>query len=308
MGRPFSRDEFEVAIICALRREYNAAIPLFTEMWDQQSEDDEENSFERAEGDTNIYVNGRIGNHNVVLVLLRKMGKRAAAGTAAQIAMSYTRISLALVIEVCDGIPRYKRDKQNRDILLGDVIVSTKIVEFDYESEYPDRIMTKNTEEDQPGKPNNNISSLLEVLQSDLGLLAFRKKAPEYLKAIRDSTPNQSQKYSFLDRESDKLFKANYRHKHQVTPTCECARWQNARHSVCKDSLKADCSVLKCDEAQLEPRQLESRKQLIDKPDDPVFHFGAIASDDRVEKSGIDRDKYVKDFGVIAFEMEGAGA
>lgn len=27
-----------------------------------------------------------------------------------------------------------------------------------------------------------------------------------------------------------------------------------------------------------------------------------------MEKSWIDRDKYVKDFGVIAFEMEGAGA
>ena len=307
MSKPSSRDSFEVAIICALHREYNAVIPLFTEMWDQQSEEDEENSFGRAEGDTNIYANGRIGNHNVVLVLLHKMGKRAAAGTAAQIAMSYTRISLALVIGVCGGIPRCRRDGQNMDILLGDVIVSTKIKEFDYGREYPDGIVTKNTAEDQPGKPNNNISSLLQVLQSDLSLSAFRQKTPEYLKAIRDGTPYQPQKYSFPGRESDKLFRADYRHKHQVTPTCECARWQNARDPVCKASLKADCSDLKCDDAQLEPRQLESRQQFIAKPEDPVFHFGAIASGDRVEKSGIDRDKYVEDLGVIAFEMEGAG-
>jgi hypothetical protein len=192
------------------------------------------------------------------------------------------------------------------------VIVSTKIVEFDYGRGYPEGIVTKITEEDQPGKPNNNITSLLEILQSDLGLLAFRTKTPKYLKAIQRSTPNQPQKYSFPGRESDKLFRADYRHKHQITPACECARWQSGRDPVCKASLKADCLELKCDDAQLEPRQLEprqleSRTQFIDKPADPIFHFGAIASGDRVQKSGIDREKYAKDLGVIAFEMEGAG-
>lgn len=308
MIRPSSRDDFEVAIICALRREYNAVIPLFSELWDQQSEDDEDNTFGRVGGDTNIYANGRIGNHNVVLVLLHKIGKRAAAGTAAQIATSYTRISLALLVGVCGGIPRYKRDeKEDIEILLGDVVVSTKVVEFDFGSEYPDGIRSKNTEEDQPGKPNKNISNLLETLQTDLGLKAFRQKTPEYLQAIRNSTPNQPGKYSFPGREADKLFKADYRHKHQDAPTCECAHWKNARDTVCEASLKADCASLKCDETQLEPRKLESRQQFIDKPEDPVFHFGAIASGDRVEKSGIDRDKYVNDLGIIAFEMEGAG-
>jgi nucleoside phosphorylase len=308
MIRPSSRDDFEVAIICALRREYNAVVPLFSELWDEQSEDDEDNAFGRVEGDTNIYTNGRIGTHNVVLVLLRKMGKRAAAGTAAQIATSYTRISLALLIGVCGGIPRYKRDeKEDVDILLGDVIISTKVVEFDLGREYPDGLKPKNTEEDQPGKPNKNISNLLETLQTDLGLKTFRQKTPEYLQVIRNSAPNQPAKYSFPGREADKLFKADYRHKHQDALTCECAYWENARDTVCEASRKADCAILKCDETQLEPRKLESRQQFIDKPEDPVFHFGAIASGDRVEKSGIDRDKYVKDLGVIAFEMEGAG-
>jgi nucleoside phosphorylase len=311
MIRPSSRDDFEVAIICALRREYNAVLPLFSELWDEQSEDDEDNTFGRVGGDTNIYANGCIGNHNVVLVLLRKMGKRVAAGTAAQIATSYTRISLALLIGVCGGIPRYKRDEEDIEILLGDVIVGTKVVEFDFGREYPDGIISKNNEGDQPGKPNKNISNLLETLQTDLGLKTFRQKTPEYLEAIRNSAPpNQPAKYSFPGREADKLFKADYRHKHQYAPTCECAlcaRWRNARDPVCEASRKADCADLKCDETQLESRKLESRQQFIDKPEHPVFHFGAIASGDRVEKSGIDRDKYVKDFGVIAFEMEGAG-
>ena len=307
MRRPSSRDDFEVAIICALRREYNAVLPLFSELWDQ-SEDDEDNDFGRAGGDTNIYANGRIGNHNVVVVLLRKMGKRAAAGTAAQIAISYTRISLALLIGVCGGIPRYKRDeKENMEILLGDVIISTKVVEFDFGREYPDRIISRNTEEDQPGKPNKNISNLLAALQTDVGSKTFRQKTPEYLQALQDSTRNQPGKYSFPGREADKLFKAGYRHKHQGAPSCECACSENARDHVCESSRKEDCVKLKCDETQLEPRELESRQQFINKPEDPVFHFGAIASGDRVEKSGLDRDKYAEDFGVIAFEMEGAG-
>ena len=307
MRRPSSRDDFEVAIICALRREYNAVLPLFSELWDQ-SEDDEDNAFGRAGGDANIYANGRIGNHNVVVVLLRKMGKRAAAGTAAQIATSYTRISLALLIGVCGGIPRYKGDeKEDMEILLGDVIVSTKVVEFDFGREYPDEIVSKNTEEDQPGKPNKNISNLLAALQTDIGLNNFRQKVPEYLQALRDSTRNQPERYSFPGREADKLFKADYCHKHQGATTCECARWENARDPVCEGSRKTDCAKLKCDETQLQPRELGSRQQFINRPEDPVFHFGAIASGDRVEKSGIDRDKYAQDFGVIAFEMEGAG-
>lgn len=308
MNKPSGRNDFEVAIICALRREYNAVIPLFSELWDQQSEDDEDNGFGRADGDANTYANGRMGNHNVVLVLLRKMGKRAAAGTAAQIATSYTRISLALLIGVCGGIPRYKRDEtEDIEIRLGDVIVSTKVVEFDFGREYPDGIVPKSTEDDQPGKPNKNISNLLEALQTDIGLKALRQKTPEYLHTIQNSAPNWPEKYSFPGREADRLFKADYRHKHQGASTCECARWENARDPVCEASRKADCTSMKCDETQLEPRELNSRQQFIDKPEDPVFHFGAIASGDRVEKSGIDRDRYGKDLGVIAFEMEGAG-
>jgi nucleoside phosphorylase len=307
MNKPSSRNDFEVAIICALRREYNAVIPLFNELWDQQSEDDEDNGFGRADGDANIYANGRMGNHNVVLVLLRKMGKRAAAGTAAQIATSYTRISLALLIGVCGGIPRYKRDDGGTEILLGDVIVGTKIYEFDFGREYPDGILPKNTEDDQLGKPNKNISNLLEALQTDIGSKALRQKTHKHLQDIRNSTPNQPEKYSFPGRAADKLFKSDYRHKHQEATTCECAGWANDRDPVCEVSRKADCASVKCDETQLEPRNLESRQPFIDKPEDPVFHFGAIASGDRVEKSGIDRDKYGKDLGVIAFEMEGAG-
>ncbi|KAK5064995.1 hypothetical protein LTR84_000830 [Exophiala bonariae] len=308
VSRASSRDDFEIAIICALRREYNAVVPLFSELWDQQSEDDEDNDFGRAAGDTNIYANGRIGRHNVVLVLLRKMGKRAAAGTAAQIATSYTRVSLALLIGVCGGIPRYKRDgNEDIEILLGDLVVSTKVCEFDFGREYPDGFAPKNTEEDQPGKPNKNISNLLEALQTDIGMKTLRQKTPEYLQAIRERTPIHPEKYNFPGRNADKLFKADYRHRHDGAVSCECRNWQNARDAVCKESLKADCNNTKCDETQLESRRIESRQQFINKPEDPVFHFGAIASGDRVEKSGIDRDQYVRDLGVIGFEMEGAG-
>jgi len=51
----------------------------------------------------------------------------------------------------------------------------------------------------------------------------------------------------------------------------------------------------------------ESRQKIKDQPEDPILCFRAIVSGDRVEKFGIDRDKYVSDFRVIAFEIEGAG-
>lgn len=100
----------------------------------------------------------------------------------------------------------------------------------------------------------------------------------------------------------------NYCNKHQDVTTCECPRWENARDPVRKEPRKADCASLKCDATQLERRQLESRPEFRDEPKDPLFNFGAIASGDRVEKSGMDRDKYVKCFEVIAFEIEGVRA
>ncbi|KAF0638010.1 hypothetical protein FPSE5266_10877 [Fusarium pseudograminearum] len=60
--RPKSRDEFEIAIICALALEADAVLTLFDHRWDED--------FGKAYGDPNTYSTGVIGQHNVVLAHL----------------------------------------------------------------------------------------------------------------------------------------------------------------------------------------------------------------------------------------------
>ncbi len=66
--RPSRREDFEVAIICALPLEYDAVSFLFDEFWDGDGD-----PYGRATGDRNTYTTGRISSHNVVLTLLPRM-------------------------------------------------------------------------------------------------------------------------------------------------------------------------------------------------------------------------------------------
>lgn len=54
--------------------------------------------------------------------------------------------------------------------------------------------------------------------------------------------------------------------------------------------------------------RLETKRQLHDEVvQEPLIHFGPVASGDIVMKSGQDRDRIAREEGVFAFEMEGAG-
>jgi hypothetical protein len=89
-SRPSNRDEFEVAIVCALPLEFNAVFALVDEFWDEDGD-----YYGKADGDTNMYTAGRIGKCNVVLVLLAGMGKINAAAAAANLRSSYPGLRLA---------------------------------------------------------------------------------------------------------------------------------------------------------------------------------------------------------------------
>jgi nucleoside phosphorylase len=58
------------------------------------------------------------------------MGKAASAIMAVSFRASFPFIRLGLIVEVCGGVPR--DESENFDILLGDVIISTGIIQFDF--------------------------------------------------------------------------------------------------------------------------------------------------------------------------------
>jgi len=127
---PSCREDFKVAIICALSLESSAVSLIFDQFWDERSD-----RYGKSDGDTNSYRTGCIGNHNVVLVRLPHVGKINAAATVASLRSSYTRIRLALLVGICGGVPR---TGSGDEILLGDVIISKIVVQYDFGRQYPD--------------------------------------------------------------------------------------------------------------------------------------------------------------------------
>ncbi|KAF5517472.1 5'-methylthioadenosine/S-adenosylhomocysteine nucleosidase [Colletotrichum aenigma] len=166
------RKDFHVAIICAVDCEYDAVIFTFDEIWDGL-----EFRLGNAPGDHNKYEVGRIANRNAVLLLLTGMGKANAASGAASLRSSYTEIKLAIVTGICGGVPGVGTDKE---LLLGDVVISKCIVQYDLGRRYADRFATKDAIEDSLGRPhesrkfldlvcNNTAAHELRVVVGRLG-------------------------------------------------------------------------------------------------------------------------------------------
>lgn len=120
---PTDRTGFRIAIVCALPREADAINLLFDRFWDEECD-----PYGRADGDTNNYITGQIGQYYVVLVVLLNMGTNSVVAVTTSLRSSYTGLKLAIIIGICGGVPRIA----NIDTFLGDVIVSKTIVQYDY--------------------------------------------------------------------------------------------------------------------------------------------------------------------------------
>ena len=305
--RPYSREEFEIALICALPLEYNAVSLLFDEFWDEDGD-----SFGRATWDPNTYTTGRIGKYNVVLALLPQMGKVSAASAAASVRSSYTGLRLALLVGICGGVPR-KSEGEDDEVLLGDVVVSKTIVQYDFGRRYPHMFARKDTLEDNLGRQNKDIRGLLASLETELGLERLQQRTAHYLKILQANAIRNRRRvnYAYPGTAEDKLFEASYRHKHHGTATCICKDCTKKSDPACDEALSSSCAQLQCDETYLVSRERLKAKRQLEKADssdvqEPAIHIGRIASGDTVMKSGEDQDNIAAQDDVIAFEMKNA--
>ncbi|KAL2680329.1 hypothetical protein Neosp_007926 [[Neocosmospora] mangrovei] len=300
-GRASSRKDFEVAIICALRLEYDAISYLFDEFWDEDGD-----QYGKALGDTNHYTTGRMGNYNIVLALLPHMGKANAASAAASMRSSYSSLRLVLLIGVCGAAPR----SQDDEILLGDVVISKTIVQYDFGRRYPDKFVRKSTVDENIGRANKDVRNLVAIFETDRGRDRLEKRTAYFLQQLQTKAAQARRrgKYDYPGAVEDKLFQSTYRHKHHRSPRCICYNCTSDLDPVCNDALGSLCADLGCDDAYLVARdRLTAKEQDDSDAAQPAVHFGAIASGDAVIKSAMDRDRLSTEAGVIAFEMEGAG-
>jgi nucleoside phosphorylase len=296
---PPSRDDFEVAVICALGPEGAAVEALFDKVWH-----DAGNTIGRESSDKNTYTMGLIGRHYVVLIWMPDIGKINAARVAVHLLSSFTKIKLVLVVGICGGVP-HKADGE--EILLGDVIISTALKKYDSGRQYPNKYLPR----EAMCKPDSEIRSLLTKLEASSSRNRLREISFGYVEELLSK--EDFLKVRYPGAQEDKLYEPTYLHKHHGVSGCGvCTKDEKKTDMVCDDATDLTCMELKCDESLLVPRtRLEKIKKAAAveaaKAPNPAIHFGVMASGDTVMKSGEHRDQVAKREKVIAFEMEGAG-
>lgn len=296
-SRPSHRRDFQIAIICALPLEYDAASLLVDEFWDH-----DDKQYGRTSGDMNKYRNGRIGVHNVVLMLLPKMGKAAVAGSTGSLRTSYSGVRIAFLVGVCGGVP----SSSTNEALLGDVVIGDEIVEYDFGRQYPGKFIAKQGTEGNFGIANKDIRSVIAYLKTEPGRYDLRQDAAEFLKLLQNAAVDKQYRcnYNHPGLPEDKLYIPTYRHKHRRSACCDLCQEQS--EMFCHEAAQASCDELGCNQDYLVPRQSLGSVRDSHRPSPEIF-IGRVASGDTVMKSGEHRDQVAKQYGVIAFEMEGAG-
>nr|XP_036580860.1 kinesin light chain [Colletotrichum truncatum]KAF6788932.1 kinesin light chain [Colletotrichum truncatum] len=289
--QPRRRSDFQVAIICALPLEYDAAALAFDQFW---SWDQIESG---SEGHDNYRI-GRIGRHNAVLALLPGMGKVNATSAATSLKATFDGLKLAILTGICGGVPRPKTG--NDEIMLGDVAVSKGIVQYDFARQYPDRLARKDTLGDNLGRPNKDIRTLLATFETQLGLDDLQYQAAQALSGIQQKAIDTGHRigYNRPTEVGDVLFEPDYVHRHRDHRGCGCCE-----SNACEQAISASCEEIQCDTGHCVPR----RPLAPGRNRDFRIHIGHIGSGDTVMKSGLHRDGIAAEHGLIAFEMEAAG-
>ncbi len=259
MARRLGRNDFTVGWVCALHIELAAARRMLDEEYQDLPQNGE---------DANIYILGRIGEHNVVLAGLPagQTGIAPATAVAMQMKFSFPAIRFGLMVGIGGGVP-----SKDADIRLGDIVVSQPekglggVIQYDFGKSTPNKFERTgflNT-------PPRVLLSAVTKLQAnyDLGRSNL---------ALHLSKLSNLPKFARDEAGSDVLFEAEYDHEGEGN----CAS--------CKNTQQV---------------QREERMERI-----PVVHYGTIASGNRVMRDGRTRDKVSSEFGgVLCFEMEAAG-
>jgi nucleoside phosphorylase len=230
-----------------------------------------------------------------VLATPRNMGTINASHLVVDMQHSFRHLVYVFVVGIAGGAPRsYDIGTDSwsySGIHLGDVIISTQVIGYDFGAEFDDSFRQKTDVEDVLPRAPTLVASFLNGLKT--GKSKAFKRVLE--KTNADLGPWGGD-YERPASDTDRVYLSDYRHKHQGQSACEiCSNCTDWHTSVCEKALKANCTSLGC----VPDRINESR--------DTSIHFGRVASGNAVMKSARRRDQLIQKEGCIAFEMEGAG-
>ncbi|CVK85613.1 related to Pfs domain protein [Fusarium mangiferae] len=264
--------DYTVGWICALSTEHVAARAFL---------DEEHDIPERvAHRDNNVYTLGRIGSHNVVIATLPdgEYGISVAAAVARDMVSSFPKIRIGLLVGIGGAAP-----SAERDIRLGDVVVSVTgegrggVFQYDFGKVMQTKEFEATGFLDQPpALLRSAVSNIRMRHESDGHQL---RKA---LDTVLEKRPRLRKKYQRPDPSTDRLYRSDIVHPSESDLPCE---------GYCGDN---------------EP-ELLSRPSRSEGEDDPMIHYGLIASGNKLMRDAEIRDLIASKSKAICFEMEAAG-
>lgn len=185
-------EQYKIAIICALSEELMAVRALF---------DDTHQDLPQHENDTNTYALGVLGNHNVVAACLpcEEYGMNAASKVASDMEKSFPAVKLYFVVGIGGGVPSEKHD-----IRLGDIVVSTGVIQHDIGKIVQRDCKFEGTRIIQ--RPARSLMTAISLIRSDPSL------RHNYLDPHIQHIVNLRPEYKSPGEDLDRLFPPHSRH------------------------------------------------------------------------------------------------
>ncbi|KIX01605.1 uncharacterized protein Z518_09331 [Rhinocladiella mackenziei CBS 650.93] len=274
-------DEYHVGVVCALPHEMTAAIAMLDE--------EDEPIKSKDVHDNNSYVLGRMSQHNVVIACLPAgiYGTNAAATVAKDMLRTFTGLRFGLLVGIGGGIPNLQN---GRDIRLGDVVVSQPDKTFGGVVQYD---LGKNLGQggfERKGSLNRPPTLLLTALSS------LQSKSGIQNSPVLKYLAEMDQKYPSLKDEGYSSPGINMDHLH--CSQCDPSHWWWFLWLL----LLWFCPLLRCERCENGRVLRPSRNH-----ENPVAHYGTIASGNQVVKDARVRDQLGQKFNALCVEMEAAG-
>lgn len=222
--------------------------------------------------DENNYVLGQIAHLKIVVVCLPSgfLGTTPAAVAAGQMRQTFPALKHFLLVGIGGGMP-----SKNSDVRLGDVVISQKVIQYDFGKAVPGNNLVLTGHLNRPPAILLNAASRLES-QEVTGSPELVSSVLGHLARMQAKYPDSEYNWSYPGVEKDQLFNSDYVHDRK-NPTC-----------------------VECDPARLQLRLPRVKTR-------PKFHYGTIASANRVMRDGTARERLRKETDALCVEMEAAG-
>ncbi|KAL5095273.1 hypothetical protein Trisim1_000049 [Trichoderma cf. simile WF8] len=270
--REFVNDDYTVGWICAITIEHVAACVFLDEKHEPPDH--------VSTNDDNDYVLGRIGKHNIVIAVLPygEYGLSSAASVARDMLHTFPNIRIGLMVGIGGGAPTEKHD-----IRLGDVVVSVSrdgkgsVFQYDFED------TIRNETFQQTGFLNQTptiLRTAVSGLESQYEI--EEHQIQETINSIFHKKPHLRKKYNRPNPATDRLYQSNIIHPLAEDINCSTHCGEGAPNLIVRSRRDGN-------------------------EDDPMIHYGLIASSNQLMRNADIRDKLAAERDILCFETEAAG-